>query len=95
MEIAISSGVIDAIQLSLPHEQISLAQGPRLSHCQSFEVVSNFQEFIVNFLEFRINLSFPEIVLADDLPVCSSIDKPFLYHVAEQKASVEQWHQQI
>lgn len=69
MEIAISSGVIDAIQLSLPHEQISLAQGPRLSHCQSFEVVSNFQEFIVNFLEFRINLAFPGIVLADDLPV--------------------------
>lgn len=52
MEVPISSGVVNAIQLPLPHEEVGFTQRPGLSHGESLEVISDLNEFVVGVLEF-------------------------------------------
>lgn len=59
MKVAISSSVIDAVQLPLPHKEVSFAQRPRLGHRQTFEVISDFNELVVSLLKSRIDFALP------------------------------------
>lgn len=51
-EIAVASRIVNSIKLSLPHEEVSLAQRPSLSHRESLEVISDLDQLVVYVLEF-------------------------------------------
>lgn len=58
-EIAISSGIINAIQLPLPHEQICFPKRPRLGHGESVQLVPDFNQLVVRFLKPFVDLAMP------------------------------------
>ena len=63
-EVPIPPRVVNSIQLSLPHEQISFSQRPGLRHCQTIELVTDLQELIVGLLESFIDLSLSDAMVS-------------------------------
>lgn len=88
-EIAVSSGVVYPIELSLPHKQICLAQRPSLCHGQSLELASNFDELVVLLLEIFINLALSNLLLAHPFRAILERNLLLFDNLDESQATVE------
>lgn len=60
-EVAVLSGVVNAVQLALPHEQIGLSKGPSLCHGQSVQLAPYLDKLVICLLKPRIDRPLPKL----------------------------------
>lgn len=60
-EVTIPSGIVDTIQLALPHEQIGLSKRPSLCHGESVKMAPDLNKLVVCVLKSWVNFSLTEV----------------------------------
>ena len=61
-EVTVLSGVVNTVQLALPHKQIGLSKRPSLCHGQSIKLAPYFDKLVICLLEPGIDLPLARLI---------------------------------